>query len=522
MQYFLKYKLQLIILQLIIYLIYCLNELKKLIPFYFKNSDPAYEYLINGINLVYGMSPGHADHPGSTLQWLLSLTNRFYFMFFGVSINLKTDFVNYPENYAVFFSLVSMVLHILVLILITLKLIKIFDNKYFAFYPFAYLICCLGLLDQVIGIKPENLLLFFSNLFLFAILHFEDKKNFNKYLPAIIYGSIFALGISTKMTFILLLPIILFITGLKAKLLFIFIFILEFLIINLKLIGVFSIKWFVNIFINGGRYGQDQSINIIDIGSNVKNIFIYYPYLAINIFIIFGCLILGKYKEIIKSFDNRVYRISFIFILFTSLLIFKDSLPRDFIILLPFLSLLTLINVIYLFKIIKRGKELLGITLMLIILILISKDNSWIGNDKKNISKKSYENFVEAMSTKGNIVISDYDAPTQFSALQFGNAMYGNSAVNNEIDAKYPTSLFIVGSTIYNGKVDVIGCKLFSNFLKEDRKIFVLTRSLNDLRVRIISSPHSYNWTYSSKYVFFPDSGLDWKIYEVIAAECKK
>ena len=34
------------------------------------NFDPAYRYLLNALNILTGMSPGHTDHPGTTLQTL--------------------------------------------------------------------------------------------------------------------------------------------------------------------------------------------------------------------------------------------------------------------------------------------------------------------------------------------------------------------------------------------------------------------------------------------------------------------
>ena len=68
----------LIIVQISIYISYSLKSLGDLLPFYFTNTDPAYEYLINGVNLNYGVPPGHADHPGSTVQWLVFLTNKIF------------------------------------------------------------------------------------------------------------------------------------------------------------------------------------------------------------------------------------------------------------------------------------------------------------------------------------------------------------------------------------------------------------------------------------------------------------
>jgi hypothetical protein len=40
-------------------------------PYYLGyNSDPAYAYLLNSLNILNGVPPGHTDHPGTTVQLL--------------------------------------------------------------------------------------------------------------------------------------------------------------------------------------------------------------------------------------------------------------------------------------------------------------------------------------------------------------------------------------------------------------------------------------------------------------------
>jgi hypothetical protein len=131
-----------------------------------------------------------------------------------------------------------------------------------------------------------------------------------------------------------------------------------------------------------------------------------------------------------------------------------------------------------------------------------------------------FEDFQKLNSEKGHIVITDYDTPTQFAALQFGNVMYGESAVREEVDKKYPTSLHIIADTVLNGKGEKIGCQLFSQFKIENRKIFIFVRSPDEARSRLNSSVHGYNFVFSNNFLEFRESGLDWKIFEIVSAEC--
>jgi hypothetical protein len=131
-----------------------------------------------------------------------------------------------------------------------------------------------------------------------------------------------------------------------------------------------------------------------------------------------------------------------------------------------------------------------------------------------------FEDFQKLNSEKGHIIITDYDTPTQFAALQFGNVMYGESAVKEEVDRKYPTSLHIIADTVLNGKGEKIGCQLLSQFKLENRKIFIFVRSPDEAKLRLNSSVHGYAFVFSNDFLEFKASGLDWKIFEIVSAEC--
>ena len=83
------------------------------------------------------------------------------------------------------------------------------------------------------------------------------------------------------------------------------------------------------------------------------------------------------------------------------------------------------------------------IAIVLTIIVLINTTNIITKNETYALEGRRtvFEDFHKLNSEKGNIVITDYDTPTQFAALQFGNVMYGESAVKEQVDEKYPTSL---------------------------------------------------------------------------------
>jgi hypothetical protein len=60
----------LLIVPVVIFIIqYCF--IKKIYPLYL-DSDPAYQYLLNGLLILNGHSPYHIDHPGTPVQTLIA------------------------------------------------------------------------------------------------------------------------------------------------------------------------------------------------------------------------------------------------------------------------------------------------------------------------------------------------------------------------------------------------------------------------------------------------------------------
>jgi hypothetical protein len=538
MSKFTLFKNSFILFQTCIFVYICLKSLQENSPFFYKNTDPAYEYLINGINLIYGMTPGHADHPGSTLQWALSLTHRIYYYTSGVNTNLKKDFVNEPEMYAITFSIISIIIHAFIIYLTTHKSYQIYKRKTHLLYPTIFTIVAYEYFDQLIGVKPENFLIMTAGLMIYGMLVFENKNQEKNTTKAVVYGLILAVGISTKLTFLPFLFLLFFIRSNFGKLLSVITMMAILLVLNIKLYGTFSLSWFTNIIFNGGRYGENRSKPFIDIISDLINIaLLKYPGVAISIVLTVIIFFLPNFKGKLMKSETKLILYSSLLIIFGLFLVIKESLPRDFVIIIPLLAFVISVQLgvllpINYFKNIWENNRLLAYTnltlvLSLIFILSINTSNTYniLSNSdgfSENNDKYLFEKFHVSKSLEGDIVITDYDAPTQYAALQFGNALYGESSVRIEIDKKYPTSLHIVGSNIYNGENEKIGCQLFPRFLTEGRKIYVFSRSLKETESRINSSEHAFDWSFSDKFVDYKDLDLDWKIFEVINAKCRE
>lgn len=68
-------------------------------PMWRQLADPIYQYLLNGIAITSGVTPGHTDHPGTSTQWLLGIIQGTTFGLVGQSQDLAVDVIARPEFY---------------------------------------------------------------------------------------------------------------------------------------------------------------------------------------------------------------------------------------------------------------------------------------------------------------------------------------------------------------------------------------------------------------------------------------
>ena len=382
------------------------------------------------------------------------------------------------------------------------RLTKIFKNVLHLFFPTILIIVGFKYFDQLIGIKPENFLILTSSLLVYGLLYFELNVEQKNRLKPIVYGIILGIGVSTKVTFLLFTPIFFLVKTFRGKIIFSIMFILTLLVLNIHLYGTFSYKWFLNIIFNGGRHGQEGNKNFLRIIYDLKDIAIFsYPSISFMIILSFILIVLNKKNKILNVNELKIIKINYLFVLLGLLLVVKESFARDFVIIIPFISLLltVLISTILKMYFINKNSQLTFasmllpvITMVLMIFALINTTNIITKNKTYALEGRRtvYEDFHKLNSEKGHIVITDYDTPTQFAALQFGNVMYGESAIKEEVDKKYPTSLYIISDTVFNGKGEKIGCQLFSQFINENRKILIFVTSLDEAWSRLNSSVH--------------------------------
>lgn len=234
------------------------------------NSDPEYPYLMNAINILLLTSPGHIDHPGTTLQVLLAglfSVRHFATCALGGCTTLQIDILSNTEAYLHFanFAILSGISGLLFAIGVYVR------KRTVAVFP-AYLlqgaIFTFPIVLQSLGrVSPEPLIMILSLAYLtpFAVLSFQRMENGEPSedqvtRAATISGLLLGVGFITKITFAPLGILVFALPGWRPKLRFLgaaavaaFVCILP-VLQKVPLI----LKWAQSLLVHSGQYGGGE------------------------------------------------------------------------------------------------------------------------------------------------------------------------------------------------------------------------------------------------------------------------
>jgi len=531
--------------QLTLFFIYLLNLLNKSIPVFASDVDPSYEYLDNALKILYGITPGHSDHPGATMQFLLAIFFIFFKNSFKRSGNLdyRSSFVENPESYAVAY----VVFLLVILTFVILFIVKRFKQKnagfLFTTYPLVLLLVLSGQVGQLVRVSPESLLILISTILLLQILSTKEFLEYKKikYRNLLLTSLILAAGVATKITFLPMFALLIFIRGFRQKIFLLTSSLIFLFILVLPQRGTFRVTWFSNIFFNSGRWGQqgESGKSLSQILGGLTDLWTaQYPFMGVALLVSAVLFIRSKWN--FKVSEKYLAYTLIALILAGSTLIVKESYPRDFAHLAPFSALLFLLIARKLLEDFKpyfypNTKKvpifiLSAIFVGLFFQFAIKTEITFINirhvilNDANAKNTEifpgyEYDNFTRNLMSNENFVISQYLTPSEYAGLQFGNLYYGQGMIGENIDKKFPygLELNIWNATVYNGLSEPIGCQYLKSALDGKTQIYLQSNEIEDTLYRVNNSVHSYLWEVYEDPVVIGST----KLYKIKSAGCK-
>jgi hypothetical protein len=227
-------------------------------PFYLGwNSDPEYCYLLNSINILQGKTPGHTDHPGTTLQefgagvvaadWMLRAAA-------GNRESLEQSVLLHPESYLRHMNDALVALIGAALFWAALSILQSTGSLTAALITQASVFLFPNLILSLGRVSPEPLLFAvgFILLGLLAPVVFQRRDD-----RAVLAGVIVGFGLVTKVTFF---PWILVGALFRGRRLihFAIAFVLACFVLMLPIVSVLPrvAGWLFSIAIHSGHYGS--------------------------------------------------------------------------------------------------------------------------------------------------------------------------------------------------------------------------------------------------------------------------
>lgn len=474
-----------------------------------RSIDPDYVYFSNGLGVALGsFNTGNIFHPGSPLQYLIAVIFRITYLLRSPGISFLEDIFINPDLYL---STVNVSITGLITLFLFISGILVFRITNSILY--GVLIQTTTFLpiiwyDLIGRITPEVFQAFpVILLSLIIIKYYWENKQIYSYNNIFCLAMIFAFGLSTKVTFIPLVIIPLFIIDKwKKKVLFLSLTFLLFLLISISVLLKIEYfwNWIKNIFIHSGDYGAGES-NIIDfelLKSNF-NYFVnlenwYFKIVLLSFFALLAYLLTQR-----KKADKRLVIYSSATILSIAIhliLVCKHFAHRNFIpslLILPLVVFFT-IEILRKFGNNKIYNGIVQIILIAFLLITIENQFKWLPV-KSNALGTEYgarkETFYIASTLDKNsikiIASQSYGSPFKEYAIMYSTVWSERhlqekyKSILNEI---YPGSyqFFTFDSTMkywgdkFNAKKIIeSGKKVYLYLDRNDEEIY--SRTINKL-----------------------------------------
>ncbi|MEO6693948.1 MAG: hypothetical protein ABIY50_04865 [Ignavibacteria bacterium] len=281
--------------------------------------DPAYNYLINSLNLsqfnAYGV--GNFDHPGTPVQVMGAFVIKFFHMISGNDPDIAKDVFTRPEFYLsrifiVFVLMIASALFFLGLIVYK-KLNDIKSAIFLQLTPFYFS----TVYYQFTNFTSEPFLIFTILIFIGIVIYFVNDPDMSKSKSmkyAVIFGLICGFGLASKISIfpVFIIPLLL-LRKISVKVIFLVVLILSFMAFIYPAFSSDNASkyssWVKGVITHSGKYGEGSE-NFIDsekFSTNIKTIFFTDPVFGFTYFMIFFFLIFQFFLKTGKIIRKNKY-----------------------------------------------------------------------------------------------------------------------------------------------------------------------------------------------------------------------
>lgn len=312
--------MHLVALMVVPIVLFCLPLLLR--PYYGpyflgSNSDPDYAYLLNSLNIIHFIVPGHTDHPGTTLQLLGAvglLLKWFGHVAAAGQLGIDELVLKTPEQSL---AVISLFINWLVFVAFAYASVTIYRSLHSILPVLVFQLSLLVPLQvkvSLLQIRPEPLLVFSVLLVTALVVRYRhgSRDLAQRSGLALPIGIAMGFGLATKITFLPLLLLILLLATRRERFNAFAACVMSFLLFTLPITTKFPqmLSWFGSILAHSGQYGAGE-VGIAPFAKllqNLASLIQQEPTLFIALAFYLSFLLVRKYRagEVVMDPGNRL------------------------------------------------------------------------------------------------------------------------------------------------------------------------------------------------------------------------
>jgi hypothetical protein len=425
------------------------------------SNDPEYAYLLNGLNISRARFVGHAENPGTTVQILSAVIIPVHYLFEGDKTNtLQEDVIRRSDEYVETINKTLVILNSLLILFMGITVLHLTKSFWMALLVQAGYFLSANLLEHAwTKVSPEPVLVIASSLLALAVLVKFYSGNRVRNYPVIL-GWLSGFGLATKVTFLPLLVIPLIILSSKKER----ISYLRWTLISAFVITIPAIleyphmaKWFLQVFIHTGTYGQggigilnpsEYFANLLAIsGRNPLLVITSIVTLLYSTYLVFS----PEFRTTYGRKDSVKYALAFALAqLIAILIVAKHYHANHYLIpaqcLIAFCWIMNLLTLTDLFSMNKRTAAVLAFSTIMVFILasLLNYPYLKAADHGYKISNEEYHRTAQQIENGYNDYLKIYYYPTSinpYSALRWGN-VYSRSYNLPVMERIFPQGIF--------------------------------------------------------------------------------
>lgn len=420
-----------------------------------RHLDPEYAYLLNSLNIIHFIVPGHTDHPGTTLQLLGAvglLLKWFGHLAAGGQLGIDEFVLRNPEESLAAINLIVNALVFAAFVFASFSIYRSMRGLLPVLVFQLSLLVPLQVKVSLVRVNPEPLLVFTVLLLAGLVVRYRNPATAwpsRSRLPLLI-GMTMGFGLASKVTFLPVLLLILLFSPGRERMTALSACVMSFLLFTLPITTKFPqmLAWFGSIAAHNGRYGSG-AVGMPPVANMMENLLVLVrqePSFFIFLVFYLAYLLVRKYSagESATGRSEKLLLLGSSVMVAQILMTVKHPAVHY---MLPSIAMTALLNAqLYallkenpLFPIAHLGRGLLCIVAIAGTYCLYSVKSWVVEAEKYRANEAEFSRKIAAIG--GYATASYYRASTLPYALSFGNDFSG-TRYGKELSGIHPGMVF--------------------------------------------------------------------------------